>query len=146
MGRLSGWAHATPLLESSDALKLLLARHSGKDVAPPATHALVDRISALANGGGALVAAPAAAPAAGLSVTGKLLERVAATPYSYLRIQTAQGEVWAAVPETKVEKGAEVTVTEPCCFTPRDSMQRCRALITTPTPFGFRLSQSASAT
>lgn len=55
-------------------------------------------------------AAPAAAPASGLSVTGKLLERIAASPYSYLRIQTAQGEVWAAVPETKVEKGAEVTV------------------------------------
>jgi len=55
--------------------------------------------------------APAAPPAAGLSVTGKLLERVAASPYSYLRIQTAQGEVWAAVPETKLEKGAEVTVT-----------------------------------
>ncbi|WP_310566790.1 chemotaxis protein CheW [Hydrogenophaga sp.] len=49
------------LLESSDALKLLLARHSGKDVAPPATHALVDRISALAHGEDAV--APAAAPA-----------------------------------------------------------------------------------
>lgn len=56
------------LLESSDALKLLLARHSGKDVAPPATHALVDRISALANGGGAPVAAPAAAPVAAAPV------------------------------------------------------------------------------
>ncbi|MGI9218074.1 MAG: chemotaxis protein CheA [Hydrogenophaga sp.] len=50
------------LLESSDALKLLLARHSGKDVEPPATHALVDRISALANGQGAPAAAPAAEP------------------------------------------------------------------------------------
>lgn len=56
------------LLESSDALKLLLARHSGKDVAPPATHALVDRISALANGGGAPVTAPAAAPVAAAPV------------------------------------------------------------------------------
>ncbi|WP_257305952.1 hypothetical protein [Geothrix campi] len=56
-------------------------------------------------------AAPTAAPSTGLSVSGKLLERIAATPYSYLRIQTAQGEIWAAVPETKVEKGAEVTVT-----------------------------------
>ncbi|WP_243288461.1 hypothetical protein [Geothrix terrae] len=56
-------------------------------------------------------AAPAGAPSTGLSVTGKLLERIAASPYSYLRIQTAQGEVWAAVPETKVEKGADVTVT-----------------------------------
>ena len=50
------------LLESSDALKLLLARHSGKDVEPPATHALVERISALANGEGAPVAAAAAEP------------------------------------------------------------------------------------
>ena len=55
-------------------------------------------------------AAQAAAPAQGLSVTGKLLERIEATPYCYLRIQTAKGEIWAAVPETKVEKGAEVTV------------------------------------
>ena len=49
------------LLESSDALKLLLARHSGKDVEPPATHALVDRISTLAHGENAPAAAPAAA-------------------------------------------------------------------------------------
>ncbi|MCU0924846.1 MAG: chemotaxis protein CheW [Hydrogenophaga sp.] len=51
------------LLESSDALKLLLARHSGKDVAPPATHALVKRISALAHGEPAAPVAPATAPA-----------------------------------------------------------------------------------
>ena len=54
------------LLESSDALKLLLARHSGKDVEPPVTHALVERISALAQGGQAPVPAaptPAVAPA-----------------------------------------------------------------------------------
>ncbi|MDR7150890.1 two-component system chemotaxis sensor kinase CheA [Hydrogenophaga palleronii] len=39
------------LLESSDALRLLLARHQGRDVQTPATHDLVSRISALANGG-----------------------------------------------------------------------------------------------
>ena len=44
------------------------------------------------------------------NISGKLLERIDAAPYSYLRIQSAGGEVWAAVPETKVEKGAEVTV------------------------------------
>lgn len=55
-------------------------------------------------------AAQAEAPATGLTVTGKLLERIEATPYCYLRIQTAKGEIWAAVPETKIEKGAEVTV------------------------------------
>ena len=52
------------LLESSDALKLLLARHSGKDVEPPATADLVARISALAHGDGAAAPVAAVAPAA----------------------------------------------------------------------------------
>lgn len=52
--------------------------------------------------------APAAAPANNIS--GKLLERIDASPYSYLKLQSAKGEVWAAVPETKIEKGADVTV------------------------------------
>ena len=57
-------------------------------------------------------ATPGAPPQApGLS--GKVLERIAASPYCYLRLQTARGEVWAAVPEAKVEKGAEVTVVNP---------------------------------
>lgn len=52
----------------------------------------------------------ASAPASANSISGKLLERLDASPYSYLKIKSAKGEVWAAVPETKVEKGAEVTV------------------------------------
>ncbi|WP_374406437.1 chemotaxis protein CheA [Hydrogenophaga sp.] len=56
------------LLESSDALKLLLARHQGQGVEPPATADLVGRISALAHGEGAAApvvsAAVAQAPAA----------------------------------------------------------------------------------
>ena len=55
-------------------------------------------------------AAPTTAPAPGNSIFGKLLERIDASPYSYLKIQSAKGEVWAAVPETKIEKGADVTV------------------------------------
>jgi two-component system, chemotaxis family, sensor kinase CheA len=54
------------LLESSDALKLLLARHQGQGVEPPATADLVARISALAHGEAAapvVVAAPAPAAA-----------------------------------------------------------------------------------
>jgi hypothetical protein len=54
-------------------------------------------------------AAPGAAPAAA-AIQGKVLERLDAPPYSYLRIQTAQGETWAAVPKTEIEKGKEVTV------------------------------------
>jgi hypothetical protein len=57
--------------------------------------------------------APATAPAQANGLTGTLLERIDASPYSYLRLKTAQGEVWAAVPEAKVEKGTEVTVVSP---------------------------------
>ncbi|WP_242334464.1 MULTISPECIES: OB-fold nucleic acid binding domain-containing protein [Anaeromyxobacter] len=49
-----------------------------------------------------------AAPSAGLQ--GKVLERLDAPPYSYLKLKTAQGETWAAVPKTDVEKGKDVTV------------------------------------
>lgn len=54
-------------------------------------------------------AMPAAAPE-NRNLPGKVVERIDASPYSYLRLETSRGEVWAAVPETKVEKGADVTV------------------------------------
>jgi hypothetical protein len=62
--------------------------------------------------------APSAIPEAGAtapgapsaSIKGKVLERLDAPPYSYLRLETAQGEAWAAVPKTEVAKGQEVTV------------------------------------
>jgi len=56
----------------------------------------------------AMEAAQAAPPAA--SLKGKVLERLDAPPYSYLRIQSGKEEVWAAVPKAEVNKGAEVTV------------------------------------
>ncbi|WP_243285863.1 hypothetical protein [Geothrix terrae] len=46
----------------------------------------------------------------GEDLTGKVLERLDASPYCYLRLKTAKGEVWTAVPEAKAEKGSEVTV------------------------------------
>jgi hypothetical protein len=55
--------------------------------------------------------APAAPPTA--SLKGKVLERLDAAPYSYLRIQAGKEEVWAAVPKADVAKGAEVTVLNP---------------------------------
>lgn len=68
-----------------------------------------------------VVAAPtqagAAAPMVGNTLAGKVLERLDASPYCYLRIQTANGEVWAAVPEAKIEKGADVTIAEPALMT-----------------------------
>ena len=53
----------------------------------------------------------AMAPAGG-QLVGKLLERIDAATYSYLRIATATGEVWAAVPETTLAVGADVVVTD----------------------------------
>ncbi len=51
----------------------------------------------------------AAAPSSG-GLAGKVLERIDAAPYSYLRIAGPAGEVWAAVPQTAVEKGADVVI------------------------------------
>jgi hypothetical protein len=56
-------------------------------------------------------AAPATRP--GSAVSGKLLERIDAGSYSYLRIAGAAGEVWAAVPATELSAGAEVRVEQP---------------------------------
>ncbi len=47
------------------------------------------------------------------SIKGTVAERIDASPYSYLRLSTSQGEVWAAVPQTNVASGAEVTVEGP---------------------------------
>ncbi len=56
-------------------------------------------------------AAPPGAPEVAVgSIQGKVLERLDAPPYSYLKLQTAQGETWAAVPQTEVAKGGDVTV------------------------------------
>ncbi len=53
-------------------------------------------------------AAAQAAPAGGLK--GKIVERLDAEPYSYLKLATDKGEVWAAVPKTDKAAGAEVVV------------------------------------
>ncbi len=55
----------------------------------------------------------AAAAAGGDDLSGPVLEVLNASPYVYLRIKTAKGDVWAAVPEMKIEKGATVTVSNP---------------------------------
>jgi hypothetical protein len=52
-----------------------------------------------------------AAVAAADQIKGKVLEKVDAAPYSYLKLSTGGGEKWAAVPQTDAKVGAEVTVT-----------------------------------
>jgi len=61
-------------------------------------------------------AAPAAAapvPAGPASLAGTVLETLNAASYTYLRLKTAGGETWAAVPQTGVSVGAQVTVAGP---------------------------------
>ncbi|WP_257308228.1 hypothetical protein [Geothrix fuzhouensis] len=57
----------------------------------------------------------------GEDLTGKVLERLEASPYCYLRLKTAKGEVWTAVPEAKAEKGSEVTVANAVLMTDFES-------------------------
>lgn len=58
----------------------------------------------------------AAAPQAGAqgapsaSIKGTIVERLDAEPYSYLKLKTDAGEVWAAVPKSDKGVGAEVVV------------------------------------
>jgi hypothetical protein len=52
----------------------------------------------------------AASPESATSVRGEVLETRDVDSYTYLRLKTDQGEVWAAVPTTAVKKGAKVTI------------------------------------
>lgn len=54
--------------------------------------------------------APAAVPPSQGKVTGKIAEAFNAAGYTYLRLQTANGEEWAAVPESATRTGQNVTV------------------------------------
>ncbi len=47
------------------------------------------------------------------ALKGQVLERIAASPYCYLRLKTSKGDLWAAIPEMAIEPGAEVTILNP---------------------------------
>lgn len=66
-------------------------------------------------------AIPPATAAASDALTGMVVERLPASPYVYLRLTTARGETWAAVPETSVEVGSTVTVVSPMLMTAFES-------------------------
>lgn len=57
-------------------------------------------------------AAPAAsiAPESSTKLAGKVLESFDAAGYTYLRVATTAGEEWAAVAQTKVAEGSNVTI------------------------------------
>ena len=64
----------------------------------------------MATTAGIAAAADAPAPAATTSVKGKVLEVKDVETYTYLRLKTKDGEVWAAVNKTPVKVGSDVTV------------------------------------
>jgi hypothetical protein len=56
------------------------------------------------------LACQAAPPAPATSLKGEVLETRDVDSYTYLRLKTGDGEIWAAVPTTAVKKGAVVTI------------------------------------
>jgi hypothetical protein len=48
---------------------------------------------------------------ASAGIRGKVTEKIDAAQYTYLKLQTAEGETWTAVPKTDKDVGAEVVVT-----------------------------------
>ncbi len=55
-------------------------------------------------------AAQAAPASQAVTVIGEVLETRNVESYTYLRLKTKDGEIWAAVPTTTVTKGAKVTI------------------------------------
>ena len=62
------------------------------------------------------LAAPGA-PSATPSLRGEVLEVKDVDAYTYLRLKTKDGEIWAAVNKAPVKKGAEVTIEDPAVMT-----------------------------
>jgi hypothetical protein len=58
----------------------------------------------------ASASAQAGAPRAFADVTGVVEETLDASDYTYMRLKTAQGEIWAAITKTAVKTGEQVTV------------------------------------
>lgn len=57
-----------------------------------------------------------AAPAEGAAATtlvGEVLEVIEVTAYTYLRVESAQGEFWAAVAKTTLQEGQQVSLADP---------------------------------
>lgn len=61
----------------------------------------------------AALAVQAAPPVQDTPVKGEVLEVRDVPTYTYLRLKTKDGEIWAAVPTTAVKKGAQVTLQNP---------------------------------
>ncbi|MGZ5276641.1 MAG: nucleotide-binding protein [Caldimonas sp.] len=67
-------------------------------------------LAALLLAAAAAATAPPASAQQTRDVTGEILETQSVDPYTYLRLKTPDGEIWAAVPTTAAKKGAKVTI------------------------------------
>jgi len=67
-------------------------------------------LAALLLVGAVLTAPPATAQPAAMTVQGEILETQNVDSYTYLRLKTSNGEIWAAVPTTSAKKGTRVTI------------------------------------
>jgi DNA/RNA endonuclease YhcR with UshA esterase domain len=102
------WSQTSPLI----TLKLP-ARRRPHDRAHPRTEPrFMKLVIALASilVAAAALAAPGAPPQPPTTLKGEVLETQNVDIYTYLRLKTKDGEIWAAVPTTTVKKGAEVTI------------------------------------
>lgn len=64
-----------------------------------------------------LLGSAIAVASAGTPLQGTVLETIDAGQYTYLRLKTSNGEVWAAVTHAEVKKGALVTIQDPMVMT-----------------------------
>lgn len=87
-------------------LAAILAAGCSRQEAPPAPAADAGATLVESHGDGAAVSAVP-------SIRGAVLETMDAAGYTYLKLKTADGETWAAVNESKVAVGDEVTVLQP---------------------------------
>lgn len=92
-------------------LTLTLALLTGcNDAQDDAAVAAANRATAAAEpaAGGHAAAEPAAAQAADTSLRGEVVETMDAAGYTYVRVKTADGELWAAGPKTPMAVGEEI--------------------------------------
>jgi hypothetical protein len=83
-----------------------------KSLALRVTRPVVATLSALLIGA-AFSSLAAAPPQTAGVLKGEVLEVKNVESYTYLRLKTADGETWAAVPTTAVKPGAQVTIARP---------------------------------
>jgi len=94
------------------ALALVAPACGGEDAPTPAPSPAP--VTPAANTAAPTTGAVAAKPK---TLEGTVAQRLDASQYSYLEIATADGKVWAAVPQVDVADGAKVTVVDPMLMT-----------------------------